>query len=214
MGNVLKPTKVEIEFLTLMYNRFYDLYEKILHDDFFQNDARTRFYFSREIFSVYKELLEYEPIQYYLKYIKLSGRPPLESVISEDLFSFVRNIFAHFPLFDAWDDVFITKDLATWNKPGTIHKFLLKCIKIKIDGRGTVGYRIWSTSKKKMTYININFPETYNSNRIYLKDIVSEKEGLIFCISLMKQILDTQVKSNQEPDIHIMSQAYVPKLNK
>ena len=48
--------------------------------------------------------------------------------------------------------------------------------KIKIDDKGTIKYRIWEKSKKLMTYIFINFPEEYNDNIIFLKDIVSEKE--------------------------------------
>lgn len=206
----LKPNKKEHIFLTLFYNRFYDLYEEISNDDFFKKSPDIRFYKIREIFSVYKELLSYEPISYYLKYTKNGGRPPLEGIIAEDLFSFIRNVLSHFPVFNSWNDVYITKNLATWHTEGTIHKFLLKCTKIKIDKKGTVKYRTWEHSKKKMTYIEINFPEKYNDDfKIYLKDIITEKEGIKFCISLMKQILDVQVEGSKKSDIEIMSQVYV-----
>jgi len=47
-----------------------------------------------------------------------------------------------------------------------------------------------------MTYLSINFPERYEDNtKIYLKDIVSEKDGIKFCFILMKKILDTQVEN-------------------
>lgn len=127
------------------------------------------------------------------------------------LFSFVRNLLLHFPIFENWDDVYISKDLATWNKVGTIHKFLKESSKIKIDDKGTIKYRIWEKSKKLMTHISINFPEEYNDNKIFLKDIVSEKEGIKLCISFMKEILDVQVDSDEEQDIKIMSQVYVQK---
>jgi hypothetical protein len=206
-----KPNKKELIVLPLFYDRFYDLYEEISDEDFFRENSNLRFYKIREIFSVYKELLSYEPIKYYLKYIKNDGRPPLEGIIAEDLFGFIRNVLLHFPIFNSWDDVYITKNLATWNKEGTIHNFLLKSTKIKIDKKGTVKYRIWEHSKGKMTYIDINFPEQYIDNkRIYLKDIISEKDGVKFCISLMKQILDIQVIGSEKSDIKIMSQAYAP----
>lgn len=163
----IKPNEKEIIALNLFYNRFYDLYEELSHSDFFQNESFYRFYKIREIFSIYNELLGYEPIKYYIKVIKKT-RPPLEGIIVNDLFSFVRNLLLHFPLFDNWDDVYITKNLATWNKAGRIHSFLKKSSKIKIDGKGTIKYRIWEESKKLMTYISINFPEEYNDNKIIM----------------------------------------------
>lgn len=206
----IKPNKKERIALNLFYNRFYDLYEELSHSDFFLNEPSSRFFKIREIFSVYKELLGYEPIKFHIEVIKRT-RPPLEGIIVSDLFSFIRNLLLHFPIFDSWDDVYISKDLATWNKAGTIHQFLEKSTKIKIDNKGTIHYRIWEKSKKLMTHISINFPEEYNDNRIFLKNIVSEKEGIKLCISFMKEIVDVQVDSDEEQDIRIMSQIYVPK---
>jgi len=46
-----------------------------------------------------------------------------------------------------------------------------------------------------MTYLSINFPKEYeNDTKIFLKDILSEKDGIKFSFILMKQILDTQVE--------------------
>lgn len=206
----IKPNEKEEIILNLFYNRFYDLYEEIWSQNFFDENPDFRFYKIREIFSVYKELIGYEPIRYYLKYTKNGGRPPLEGVIAEDLFSFIRNLLLHFPIFNSWDDVFITKNLATWNTKGTIHKFLLQCAKIKINKKGTLKYRIWEHSKKKMTYIEINFPEKYNNgSKIYLKNIINEKEGVKFCTALMKQILDVHIEGVENSDIEIMSQVYI-----
>ena len=205
-----KPNEKEKIALGLFYKRFYDLYEELSNDNFFKNKSSYRFYMIREIFSVYKELLGYKPIQYHIELIKKT-RPPLEGIIVNDLFSFIRNLLLHFPIFDNWDDVYISKDLATWNKAGTIHRFLEKSSKIKINDKGTIKYRIWEKSKKLMTHISINFPEEYTDNKIFLKDIVSEKEGIKLCISFMKEILDVQVDSDEEQDIKIMSQVYLQK---
>lgn len=208
----IKPNEKEKFALTLFYNRFYDLYEELSQENFFNEKPEYRFYKIREIFSVYKELLGYEPIKHYIKYVKSGGRPPLEGLIVDDLFSFVRNVLLHFPIFDNWSDVYINKDLATWSKSGTIHEFLLKSSKIKIDGSGVINYRIWEKSKKMMTYIKIHLPEEYvESSLIYLKDIISEKDGIKLCISFMKEVLDTQIDSSEDPDRVIMSQVYLPK---
>ena len=61
-----------------------------------------------------------------------------------------------------------------------------------------------------MTYFSIHFPEVYNQNDIYLKNIISEDAGMKFCMTLMKAVLDTQVKNADEPDNKIMSQVYMP----
>ncbi len=207
-----KPNKKEVVALKLFYNRFYDLYDEISQEEFFKKEPSYRFYKIREIFSVYKELLGYEPIQHYIQYVKNGGRPPLEGIIVDVLFSFVRNLLLHFPIFNGWDSVYVNKDLATWNKEGTIHKFLIKSSKIKVDDSGIIKYRIWEKSKKLMTYIQIHLPEEYkDTSKIFLKNVISEKEGIKLCVSFMKQILDTQVYSDKEEDIVIMSQVYIPK---
>lgn len=208
--NELIPNDKEKEALTLFYNRFYELFDEVLSDKFFERDATERFYKLRESFSVYKELLSYDPIKEYLKWMKKGGKPFLEGIIADDLFSFIRNLLLHFPIFDKWNDVYINKNLATWSKSGQIDRFLKKCIKIKIDGKGAVKYRIWEERNQKMTYFNVNFPEKYDDENIYLKDIIAEEVGIKFCMALMKEILDKQVDNPDEPIIRIMSQVYLP----
>lgn len=138
------------------------------------------------------------------------GKPPLQGVIADDIFSFIRNLLLHFPIFKTWDEVYINKNLATWSKVGQIDKFLHKSTKIKIDGTGTLEYRIWENTNKKMTYFSINFPEKYEQNNIYLKDIISEEVGMKFCMALMREVLDKQVENADEPNIVIMSQVLMP----
>ena len=201
----------EIEVLTLFYNRFYELYEEITSENFIEENAQIRFFKLREAFSIYKELLSYEPIKSYIDWMKHGGRPPLEGVIADGLFSFIRNLLLHFPVFKTWDEVYINKTLATWSKTGQIDRFLNKCQQIKIDGTGTLHYRIWEVKKKKMTYFTINFPEEYGEENIFLKDIISEDVGMKFCMALMREVLDTQVKNAEAPDIIPISQVYIPE---
>ena len=208
--DVEMPNEKELEVLTLFYNRFYDLYDEITNDNFMNIDSQIRFFKLREAFSIYKELLSYEPIKSSLKWMKTGGKTPLKGIIADDLFSFIRNLLLHFPVFKIWDEVYINKNLATWSKVGQIDKFLHKATMIKIDGAGTLEYRIWENSNKKMTYFSINFPEKYEQNNIYLKDIISEQVGMKFCMALMREILDKQVENADEPNIVIMSQVLMP----
>lgn len=183
-----RPTKAEEQFLTLGYTRFFDLFDEVMNDEFWSNNSWYRFSKVSQSFAIYAEMLSYEPFKYVLKIIK-EKRPPMESEIGGPLFKFVRNILAHFPLFDSWDEVWINKELINWQREGlTIDRFLKQYV-----GHGDVKYRFWEEEKKRMTYMSIKFPEEYYNNKIYLKDIISEKDGVKFSFIMMKKILNTQI---------------------
>jgi hypothetical protein len=185
-----RPTKSEELFLSLGYNRFYDLFDEIMDDDFWEKEDWYRFSKVSNIFLVYRELLAYEPFKYVLEAIK-KQRPPMESEIGGPLFRFVRNVLAHFPVFETWDDVWVNKELVNWQKEGlTMDRFLKKYV-----GHEEVKYRFWEAEKKKMTYMSISFPKEYGENKIFLKDMVAEKDGVKFSLIMMRQILNTQVES-------------------
>ena len=70
---------------------------------------------------------------------------------------------------------------------------------MKYEGKNEVKYRFWEPKKKEMTYLTISFPKTYNENsKIFLRDIISEREGIKFSLILMNQILKTQIESIKE----------------
>lgn len=189
-----RPSKSEVEFLTLAYNRFYDIFEECLEEEFWDKDCYYRFYTIKDAFLVYSELLNYEPIRWVIQEMK-KKRPPLESEIGSDLFKFIRNVFSHFPFFRCWEDVWISKSLINWQKEGkSIDRFLEKNA-----GKPKVKYRLWEKKTRKMTYLSISFPCEYDKDvKIYLKDILSEKDGVKFALILMKKIIDTQVEEVRE----------------
>ena len=191
MRKEIRPNKAELEFLTLAYNRFYDIFDEVMADSFWRKKKTYRFSRLSIAFAVYAELLNYEPIGWVIEHLKKS-RPPMEAEIGSELFKFVRNIVMHFPFFNIWDEVYITKSLANWCRPGqSIDKFLTK-----YAGREPVKYRLWEGKRKRMTYLSINFPEKYDRDtKVYLRDILTEKEGVRFSFALMRQIIDTQVES-------------------
>jgi len=190
MDENLRPNKAEKEFLTLAYNRFYDIFKEVMTDSFWEKRKASRFSIIKEGFAVYAELLNYEPLRWVIEHLK-KARPPMEAEIGSELFKFIRNVIAHFPFFESWDEVWVSKSIINWNKDGqSIDKFLKK-----YDGKEVVKYRFWEAKKRKMTYLSINFPQKYQEdNKIYLKEILSEKEGVKFSFILMRQILDTQVE--------------------
>jgi len=185
----LKPNEKEILFLSLSYNKFYDIFEEIFLDDFWLQSKEYRFYKIMQGFLIYSELLNYEPIQWILKELEIK-RPPMEAKIARELFKFIRNFLVHFPLFSSWNEVWLNKSLLTWSKNGgRIFNFLNT-----YQQYGEIKYRFWESTKQKMTYITINLSFKFGEkSKIFLKDIISEKEGVKFSYILMKKILDTQV---------------------
>lgn len=185
----IRPNRNEIEFLNLAYNKFYDLYKEVKEDSFWEQNSFYRFSKIKDAFAIYTELLNYPPITWVLEEMKTS-RPPMESVIAKDLFKFIRNAFAHFPFYDSWDEVWIDKYIVNWNKPGQRIDKLLK----KYSGKPEIKYRMWDPIKREMTYLSINFPPNYeNGEKTFIKDILTEKNGIIFSFTMMKQVIDTQI---------------------
>jgi len=194
MTEELRPNSGETQFLNLAYNRFYDIFEEIMDDSFWSKTDWERFSKIKEAFAIYSELLNYEPLKWVIEKLK-TARPPMEAEIGSELFKFVRNIISHFPFFKSWNDVWINKSIINWYRKGlSIDKFL-----IKYTGKSEVKYRFWESEKSRMTYVSINFPKQYkDENKIYLKDIISEQEGIKFSLILMRQIINTQVESIKE----------------
>lgn len=185
-----RPNKSETEFLKSAYNRFYNIFEEVMDESFWEKDEWYRFSKVKDGFAIYAELQNYPPVKWVLEHIKKS-RPPMEGEIASELFKFIRNITIHFPFFESWNDVWINKSIINWHKEGlSIDKFLKTH-----QGKETVKYRFWEARKKKMTYLSINFPKKYeDDSKIYLKEILTEKEGIKFSFIIMKHILDTQVE--------------------
>ncbi len=96
----LKPSNQEVIFLEKSYNRFYDLFDEIINESFWEKSDWERFSKITQVFSIYNELLLYEPIKRSLEIIK-EVRPPLESEIGNKLFRFIRNVLSHFPFYSS-----------------------------------------------------------------------------------------------------------------
>ena len=177
------PNPAEQAFLELGYNRFLDLYKEVDSAGFWEQPPSYRFHRIRDVFAIYDELTNYVAIAHILA-TRQQARP-VEHDLGERLFSFIRNLLAHFPLFDNWNDVWIDQQLATWERTAQIHKFLSD-----FDGKPQEKFRFYDTAKKQMLYVAICYPTGYLQNRrIRLAEILPEHEGVRFSIRLMLGIL-------------------------
>jgi hypothetical protein len=192
MENEIKPTLPEKELLTLAYNGFFDLYDEIMSDSFWEKEDYYRFSKIKEAFFIYAEILNYPPIKWVIEYLKKS-RPPMEAELGSEFCAFIRNVLVHFPFFQKWEEIWINKTIVNWHKEGqSIDKFLTK-----YQGHEPIKYRFWEADKQKLTYMSVNFPRAYNSgDKVFLRDMLPEKDGVKFSLILMKKILDTQIDNS------------------
>ena len=187
-GCILSKESREYEFLNLAANRFLDLYEEINSETFMDLTSESRLYKIKEIFSVYAELLAYSSIKEEVDLIKKT-RPPMESVIIGEFVKFIRNILIHFPFFTTWEEIYISRHLVNWAEEGrSIDRFLNK-----YKGHEDVEYRFKQAKTHKWRYTTIKFPSEYNDNKIFLKDMISEKDGVLLCVVLMYNVVISQI---------------------
>ena len=61
-------------------------------------------------------------------------------------------------------------------------------------------YRFREKSKTEFTYVTIGFPKKYGSEKIFLKEIINEEEGVKFALAMMVKVLNTQIESIKESE--------------
>ena len=179
MNDSIHPTQDEIEFLTIAFNRFLDLFEEIMADEFWEQEPSQRFAKTKDIFAVYSELLKYPPVRWVID----ANRRPNHSTVGKDLFKLTRHILMHFPYFEKWDDVWIKRPLV--NLYSTRQQFIDSFLSDN-EGKGEIKYRFWEEKKKRMTYISISFPKDCTKGvRFFLKDMLPEEDGIKFSAIFM-----------------------------
>ena len=178
----------EYEFLQLSTNRFLDLYNEINDIAFFNLSEEVRYYKLKDFFSVYTELLSYSAMKEQIQLIE-KVRPPMEAIISSEFVKFVRNVLIHFPCFTKWNEIYVSKHLVNWKSEGqSIDRFLTR-----YQGREPIELRVKDCLTGKWRYPLIKFPSTYNDNKIFLKDMIDEKDGVLLCAVLMYKVVSSQI---------------------
>lgn len=186
------PNKAELRVLEVGYNRFLDLYEDVMNDNFRRRRPATRLAMIKDLCSVYSELIKYAPLEYILE----NAVRPHFKLIGKELVNFLRNLLLHFPYFESWQQIGFDKELITTLKAsGSIDKFLTRVHPEELK------YRFWEPAKKRMTYIEVHLNTAYSKGEfVWLEEMVPEKDGVKFLAIFMKDVLMTQVETLQKID--------------
>lgn len=135
-----------------------------------------KFSIIKELSSITSELLKHKSTCDKMKEVAKSSEFNGKNVDEKfETFIMIRNVINHFPIFESWDDVFITKEMIEWNNPkySQIKDFFKEekkySYKIFLMDNG-----IWTPKKD----IEINIPKLIDGDRIYLSDFLSLDDAL------------------------------------
>lgn len=162
------------EIATLFAEKIKEKIDKALDYTYrFDVNDNEKFEVIKQLASLVSELLDKDGIKE--KLIELANTSTVngeDNEIKIETFDLIRNILIHFPIFESWDDICISKKILKWNtdKNGQIIKYFEKnCNK-------SFKYRIFLNENDKWVErhtIIVSIPELNDDNTIYLKDIVS-----------------------------------------
>lgn len=177
-----------IGFLNRTFNKFDEMFEEVMNVSFWNRDPRYRFSRLREGFSMFRVIQNYEQV-----YCNIAGtrKPSIRegAAIGTEFFRFIKNITMHFRFFENWEHVYVAEALCY--KRGQLIDSFLK----KYCGKEPLKVRFWEKYKKRMVCLAIYFPEAYGGDRkVFLKDMLSEEEGVRFSFIYMRKIIASQVK--------------------
>lgn len=178
----IKPTKSEKQFLHLAYERFVNLVKEIKGKHFWDHDAKYRLAQEKELFLIYTELSSYNLLKELFNQFKNEPENKNYHTIGVELFQMLRNVFTHFPFFETYNDIWINHSIVNWLKPekGRIAKFFKNNL-----GKNSIEqeYLDEHNTKKNCT---IKFPtKDQYENKLFIKDILGEKEGILYCSRFM-----------------------------
>lgn len=100
-------------------------------------------------------------------------------------FEVIRDIIAHFPFFDSWDDIYLNRVLLNWNNKNLKNKKHIESFFDKYAGK-EIGYDIYTHNGENWIVTHtavMHIPKLKVYKKIYLKDIISFSDVIwTFCI--------------------------------
>ena len=162
--------------------------------DGYEHNNNKKFQLIKSIASITSELLDTAEINEKMIEIAESSKINGDNVKDKfETFKMIRNVLNHFPVFDSWDEIYVSSELINWNNPK--YSQILEYFKTEKE----MSYRIyllegdeWIEKKK----IDIKVPQLGKYNKIYLKDIIS-LEDVIWTFSAIDyylQYLDLNIE--------------------
>ncbi len=172
----MEDNEIEILFVKRIMKLMEEAYQTIL---FYNGDNEYRkFQIVKELSSLTAELMKKKDVYERMKSIAESSKVEENNSNIDDkfkTFTMLRNVINHFPIFEKWEDVYISKDLLEWNNTKQNQ------IKTFFNTEKEYKYKIYLNENNAWVpkhFITIKTPKLGKYNKIYLKDIMSLDEAL------------------------------------
>lgn len=140
------------------------------------NEKTRKFELLIKLSSLTTELINDEEIFNKMKKVAESSQINGDNIEDKfNTFKMIRNVVQHFPIFDSWEEIYISTDLLDWNNPNGNQ------IKKYFNSDKEFSYKIFLKEEKEWIQkreINIKTPKLGKYNKIYLKDILSLDDAL------------------------------------
>lgn len=158
-----------------------DLYGVILYGEYGSVDDSEKFELLKKISILFNELLKDAENRSLFKDMLSSAAIDKEQFEAKSsTFSMIRNLLVHFPMFEAWENIFITKTLLNWgsgsnNRAGSIENYFLK------NSGKTLEFSIYTRSDyqfDKTRYFKISVPHIKKYKPCYIKDFLPLDDAL------------------------------------
>ena len=156
-------------FATKIMEEMEEALELIWYNYDYNNNKK--FQLVKSIAGITSELLDSDEINEKMMEIAKSSEVNGDNIEDKfNTFKMIRNVLNHFPIFNSWEEIYISRELVNWNNPKYSQ------ILDYFDEEKEMSYRIylnenneWIEKKK----IDIRVPKLEQYNKIYLKDIIS-----------------------------------------
>lgn len=173
-----------------------DVIEKIvkdIHNLFLNRDYNEDMEFLLTLSSLIDELLSEDDIRrkFHDLIIKFE-----DNKIKLEIFSLIRNILVHFPIFKKWEEIYINYDIVTWNKPNYskivnfFESYKRKKIKYKI-------YKKYSGIVEDVREVELIVPDL--TEGFYLNDFISYEDTVDIFHLIYYLLIEYEINPNELP---------------
>lgn len=172
------PNESEKTYLWAAYNCFYNDYQKIISSTSPLSPPDNVNTLSRML-RTYSECLKYKPLLIHVQLAKASESS--NAALQWNYFELVRILFVHFDMYDSWDETKFSRALITWSDEWSETNKFLSSNRPHADS----DLLLESEPNPFNTYAS--------GGDIYLNELITEQYGVDLCLSLMSDVLESQL---------------------